>query len=150
MQESEYISECITRANRGDADAADELLRLAMHCIDKREPNWDVLDYFAQGIDQYIHKGIPIDRALGTERFRVRGKKYNPVEVAACFHLLNKFAGFGIEKSNEKLGALYGIDRRHAQRIIKEHSPMGSLDRELLLHLSGDMREKVWSLLPHK
>ena len=149
------------RANLGDDEAAREMLDIIASRIETKRFDSALFSELAKNLRLFLNDGIPLDVALGVFKEPNKGgrpPKYNQVEVAAVDLLLREYAKFRPEKAATWINKNIGVDRRTIQRIRTRHdgrydkiSPktwMESLDKELLLDLTGSMREKVTGVLP--
>jgi hypothetical protein len=100
-----------------------------------------------------------ISEALGLNR-RKTGRPDDPFpawkQPYAAFGTLLLKAGLPPERVKAAMdevrqqveGPGIGWDRRDAGRLLKDYMPMRALDDDVLLHLTGPLREKVPTFLP--
>ena len=159
--ENWFEQEVSLRADLGDDKAAREMLHIIASRIETKRFDSALFSELAKNLRLFLNDGIPLDIALGVFKEPNKGgrpPKYNQVEVAAVDLLLREYAMFRPEKAATWINKNIGVDRRTVQRIRTRHDGrydksssktwMERYDKELLLDLTGSMREKVTGVLP--
>ena len=157
-----FENQLIRRAEEGDPEAGRIALETIAGRIETRRYESPLFDYLATNIRAHLDDGIPLDRALGVEEEPNKGgasTKYDETELAAVDLILRDHAHFGPEKAVSWIHSNIGADRRLVQRLRLKYDARynkfgaerlaESLDLDLLLHMSGSMREKVAEVIPH-
>jgi hypothetical protein len=160
-----FEQQLIEGAAKGDAEAGRELLESAAVRIHAKDYDSPVFPYLANCLLDYVKHGIRLDRALNVEEDNLGGRppKHDRTTLAAVDILLRDHAQFKPEAALEWIrNNIDDIDRRYLQRVRAEHDSrynehtgenerlMESLNRDLLLHLSGSLRQKVEEVLPQE
>lgn len=155
-----WEQETIRLANAGLEQAGREALALIVDRIGRRDFDSPLFDYLAQNLELFLKEDVPLSRALGVESDPGRGgrpRKYNEIEIMAAYLLLTDHGPLGVEASFQWISERTGADRSTLQDIREEHDAryckkrpnklMESLDRDLLLHIAGSLREEVMEKL---
>ncbi len=155
----QHEKEMIERAQRGDAEAGRDALYSIALAIDAMQFDSLLLPYLSKCLLQF-NEGVPLERALNVEEIKTGGRpfKYDDTQLAAIDILLRDYADYAPEESITWIVENIGADRRKIQRLRIEHDSrynefdaplMESLSKDLLLHLSGSMRENIAEVIPH-
>ena len=156
-----FENELIRRAEEGDPEAGRIALETIAGRIETRRYESPLFDYLATNIRAFLDDGIPLVRALGVEEEPNKGgrpRKYDKDELAAVDLILRDHANFGPEEAITWINANIHADRKLVRQLRREYDARynkfaerlaESLDLDVLLHMSGSMREKVAEVMPH-
>jgi len=145
----EFIQEMISRAKSGDAEAGRDALQALVHVLDNKEFNSPLVGYLAECLWDYVHHEVPIERALNVENGPQKGGRpaYDPVELMAVDLLLRNFVALDKDAAEWWIKEHIGASERTMGRVRKICAPMEDMDRDLLLHNAGSLRQKVAEVL---
>jgi len=156
-----WVEEIIQEAEKGDYQAAIEVLDLIRSKLLHNYSHDPLFSYLDKALGLYLDEHVPLLTALGLDAEPSKlGRKHNfpPDEVASTDILLRDYCKFKPEQACEWFEAEFGIDRRTVQRIRnkydsrfrkeKSNSLTDGLSKDQLLHLSGSMRKNIEAILP--
>ena len=157
-----FEQELIERAERGNAEAGRELLESAAVRIYAKDYDWPVFPYLANCLLNFVQHGIRLERALNVEAKNLGGRpsEHDRAALAAVDILLRDHAQYKPEAALKWImNNVDGVERRYLQKVRADYDSrynkytdrnerlMESLNRDLLLHLSGSLRQKVAEVL---
>jgi hypothetical protein len=147
-----FEKELIERASQGDAEAGREILTNIALRIDQKDYDSPLFPYLAGCLWNYVHDGIPLDRALSVEAQNIGGRPpHDHTALAAVDILLCDYSGYGRDGALAWIEEHIGVHKRTMRRIRRRSKSFyqnKERDKEDLLHLSGDYRQKVAEVLP--
>lgn len=150
---AEFHRQLIERAHRGDADAGKEIIKLIVHYIDLKNYESPLFPYLAECLWAYGYDGVPLERALRVEGESKKGGRpaYDPTALAAVDTLLREYAGYGSMHALNWIEDNIGADQRTMRRVRKDYDlwHKKAPDKDWLLHLSREYRQKVAEVLPN-
>ncbi len=157
--DAQFEHQLIEDAKRGDAEAGKLILKSITQRIDNRNYDSPLFPYLAESLWEYLD-GMRLDRALNVEAVNPGGAPaYDRIAIAAVDILLRDYAGYNRQAALtwivDNIECSIDTARRSRRECDSRHNKnadkplMERLDKEMLLHLSRDYRQKVAEVLPH-